>query len=811
MKAPLPKNEAERLNALHRYHILDTLPEAEFDDLTFLAAQLCRTPISLVNFVDADRQWSKSKLGLDIPETSRDVSFCAHTILQPDLFIVPDATADERFADNPLVTSEPHIRFYAAAPLLTPDGYALGTLCVIDRRTRDLNDEQEEALRALSRQVVRQLELRRHAAELASTIAERQQAEEKYHGIFENAVEGIYQTTLEGRIRSANPALARILGYASPEEFMISLTDIARQIYVEPDRRAQFMRLMQEQGSVSGFESQVYRKDGSVIWISENARAVRDTEGNVLYYEGFVEDITERKNIDRMKNEFISTVSHELRTPLTAIRGALGLIAGGVAGEIPAQARAMIDIAHKNSERLVRLINEILDIERIESGHVELDLRPVELMPLIEQALQANQPYGEQFGIRFVLDAELPGAKVEADSDWLMQVMTHLLANAAKFSPPNGTVRVAVARRGEERDGEHGGAPRPMIRVTVTDQGPGIPQEFREHLFQKFGQADPSATRQQGDTGLGLSISKAIVEKLGGRIGFEMPGEGGTIFYVDLPEWPQANAEWRTWKPESTVPRSDFRVPTSSAPRILICEDDPDIAAVFSALLQQKGFGSDIAASAEEARQLLEHNRYHAMTLDLMLPDEDGILFIRELRESERTRDLPIIVISVEAELSRDDINSDEFKVVDWLQKPVEAERFVAAVQRATQQAMAQPRVLHIEDNPDVRRVVAAILKDTAQIVGAANLQAAMRKLEQQTFDLIILEPALPDGSGLQLLPLLDEQQRTTAQPRPPVVLFASEQVAGGNAPGIAAELLKSRTSNQELKETIISLLARVG
>lgn len=173
MKPPLPKNEKKRLEVLWQYDVLDTVPEEVFDDLADLAASICEAPVALITLVDEKRQWFKSKTGISVSETSRDVSFCGHAILQHELFIVPDATKDNRFADNPLVTSEPKIRFYAGAPLFTPDGYALGTLCVIDKVARTLRPDQKRALEILSRHVMTQLELRRHALELAKTYTER--------------------------------------------------------------------------------------------------------------------------------------------------------------------------------------------------------------------------------------------------------------------------------------------------------------------------------------------------------------------------------------------------------------------------------------------------------------------------------------------------------------------------------------------------------------------------------------------------------------------------------------------------------------
>ncbi|HKS37702.1 MAG TPA: PAS domain S-box protein, partial [Verrucomicrobiae bacterium] len=269
-------------------------------------SQICATPIALVCLVDEDRLWFKSKVGLQTSEMARDHSFCAHAILQSDLFVVEDAAKDERFAANPLVAGPTHVRFYAGMPLITPSGgHGLGTLCVIDREPRKLTPQLAEALRTLSHQVLTQFELRRNVIELKNSVANHsraeealREAEEKYRSIFENVMEGIFQTTPDGHYRSANPMLARIYGYRSPDELIAAVSDINHQIYVGPSRRDEFIRLIQKDGVVSKFESQVYRRDRSIIWISENARVVRDAEGRVLYYEGTVEDITERKRAE---------------------------------------------------------------------------------------------------------------------------------------------------------------------------------------------------------------------------------------------------------------------------------------------------------------------------------------------------------------------------------------------------------------------------------------------------------------------------------------------------------------------------------
>lgn len=236
--------------------------------------------------------------------------------------------------------------------------------------------------------------------------------------------------------------------------------------------------------------------------------------------------LAEKANL--AKSHFLSTVSHELRTPLTSIRGALALMAGGVAGELPPAAIPLVDIAHKNCERLILLINDILDMEKIEAGKMEFNASPVNIMLLLNQALDGNRSYASAYQVGYELECELPEAMVNVDGNRMIQVFANLLSNAAKYSATGGKVLVAV-ERGKQR-----------IRVAVKDNGPGIPDEFRERIFQKFAQADSSDTRRKGGTGLGLSIAKAIVEQMGGSIWFDSCPGARTAFYVDLPEWMDA-------------------------------------------------------------------------------------------------------------------------------------------------------------------------------------------------------------------------------------------------------------------------------
>lgn len=280
-----------------------------------------------------------------------------------------------------------------------------------------------------------------------------------------------------------------------------------------------------------------YVSEFRIIWRDDTEHAVRlagifrrDELGCAQAVIGVAWDITDIKRVERMKSEFVSTVSHELRTPLTSIRGSLGLVASGVVGELPIAVRELVEIAYKNSERLSFLINDILDIERIESGKMRLDLQPQLVKPLMEQAVAANQGFAQNFSVHLRLSID-SDAEVVVDASRFMQVMANLISNAVKFSDTDETVEIAAMDLGGR------------MRIEVRDRGPGIPVEFRERIFQRFSQADASDTRARGGSGLGLAITKTFVERMRGEIGFAAREGGGTVFFFELPSSRLAQAE----------------------------------------------------------------------------------------------------------------------------------------------------------------------------------------------------------------------------------------------------------------------------
>ena len=435
MKAPFPSDEKQRLAALYDYEILDTLPELVFDDLTQLAAQICDVPISVVSLVDADRQWFKSKVGLDVDQTPRDVAFCAHAIHSPQLLVVNDARKDERFADNPLVTDAPNIRFYAGAPLVEPGGHELGTICVIDVMPRELTPEQLNALSALSRQAVSQLELRKKLSA---------------------------QRELSQRLRAAS---------------------------------------------------------------------------------------REAQRANRTKSRFLAHMSHELRTPLNAIIGFSKVLRKTLPESVGGKQSLYCDRITDNGLHLLKLINNVLDLSRIEANQVEVTHESFDVHELLRDVTAQVESLVGQRGNTLTLSCDESLQSMTSDPMRVRQCLINLLSNACKFTT-DGAIGITAVK--ETRDGV------PWVRFEIADTGQGMTSEETSRVFDEFYRAQqPTAEHREG-TGLGLAITQQFCRLLGGEISVRSRPEVGTTFVIRLPMSPCA-AEV---KPE--VPSTEAAVAVSS-------------------------------------------------------------------------------------------------------------------------------------------------------------------------------------------------------------------------------------------------------
>lgn len=557
MKAPVPRNEAGRLTALSECGILDTAAEKAFDDFPQLASHICQTPIALISFVDTARQWFKAKIGLDVSELPREVAFCAHAILKPDLFIVNDTFLDARFARNPLVVAEPHIRFYAGAPLITSDGHALGTLCVIDRVPRQLNEQQQEALRVLARQTVTQLELRRNAnvmselyRKLDREIAERKRAEQermevlareqevreaaetnerRYRFLAESIPQQIWTAHPNGALDYVNQRAVEY--FARPEDEIIGEN---WQQVIHPDDLSSCLERWQQSlasGEIYEVEFRLRRgSDGDYRWHLGRALPMRDADGRIIRWFGTNTDIDDQKRLyrlaqeaNRAKDAFLATVSHELRTPLTSMMGWAELLKLGMLDE--KGQRHALGVIESSARAQAQLIGDLLDISRIISGKLRLEVQPIELPPIIEAAMDVVHPAAEAKSIQLVAHINRNVGLVTGDPDRLQQVVWNLLSNAVKFTPVGGRVEVSLKRVGAQE-----------AELVVADNGAGISPDFLPHVFEHFRQADSTSTRKHGGLGIGLAIVRRLIELHGGTVEAASAGEGhGATFRIRLP------------------------------------------------------------------------------------------------------------------------------------------------------------------------------------------------------------------------------------------------------------------------------------
>ena len=503
-------------------------------------------------------------------------------------------------------------------------------------------------------------------------------SEERFRRAFDDAPIGMALVNSEQREwLQVNAALCRMLGYSEAELLHRNRRGITHPEDVDKEQAAAREVL---DGNSPGYQIEVryLHHGGAVVHVNVNASLARGADGTPAYFVSQIENITQRREVERMKLEFIATVSHELRTPLTSIRGSLGLIAAGAMGELPEKVTPLVKIALQNCERLALIINDILDMEKIESGKSQLHIGAVAVEPLLQQALAMNQAYADKFSVTLVLEPPPPQLQVLADPDRLMQVLTNLLSNAAKFSAAGCDVRVRALA-----DASH-------VRFEVEDDGSGIPEEFRARIFEKFAQAQSSAGSHFG-TGLGLAICKSLVEQMGGRIHFESRVGGGTIFFVELP-----------------------------------CLD--------------------------------------AQTAALQL---------KQLTESSRLRTLKL--------------------------NPAMARELDAAHGHQPGQL---PLVLHVENDVDLGTVLKASLAGRAEVLTAQTLAAGRQLLQQRGFAAVVLDSALPDGSGLALL---EEIEHSSS--RPPVVILSVSEMPLEIRRRVAAAFVKSRVSEIELAQTIMAVI----
>jgi len=597
-------------------------------------------------------------------------------------------------------------------------------------------------------------------------------SERRQRSIINNMADALMTINEEGDLISFNPAAEKMFGYQSNEVIGCNIKMLMPEKYSM--HHDMYLSRYRETGVgeviVNGREVEGLRKDGSIfpleLSVSENKTGMQSI------YTGVVRDITERKQVEKEKNEFVSTVSHELRTPLTSIRGALGLVTSGVLGDLPEKAKEMLTIAGNNTQRLLFLINDILDVQKIESGKMAFNFKKQELSKLIEDSVQNNITYAEQYGVNFVIENKLDNTYVFGDKERLMQVMANLLSNAAKFSPTGSDVKISVARHNSS------------IRISVTDAGEGVPEEFRGQLFDKFTQSDSSATREKGGTGLGLAISRKIIDHHKGIIDYVTDKSVGTTFYFELSELIQDHEAVRLERPEPVC--------EDRSPVVLIIDDNHAVAANLQQMLTVAGYDLDIVHNISEANKKMAAAdlTYQMIVLDINLSAQMGVDFLEELKE---TTAIPVLVLSSDSNESEGGV----VDLVDWIRHPVDDPRLLNVIKKVVN-GNKKARVLHVEDDIDMQRIVAEVLKESCEITVADTLLTSSLLLDKEDFDVVLLDIELPDGSGLDLLDKINNKENP-----PEVVIFSVYDVENDYAERVNTVLTKSTTDNFTLIDVI--------
>jgi PAS domain S-box-containing protein len=629
-------------------------------------------------------------------------------------------------------------------------------------------------------------------------ISERKQADTDLRNLstaLESAVEGIAQLDNEGRYIYVNQAYAQMLGY-QPEK-MIGM-EWQNTVYPEDvEKVTSFYQQMLSQGKAE-IEARAQRQDGSMFDKQVVMVKACDQSQKVIGNYCFVKDISDRREIERLKDEFVSVVSHELRTPLTSIRGSLGLVANGVLQSQPEKAQRMLEIAVNNSDRLIRLINDILDIERIESGKVMMTKQICDAGTLMTQSADEIRVMAEKAGVHLVVTPIC--ARLCADPDRILQTLTNLLSNAIKFSSPGSSISL-TAEVGSGEWGQGRGRnisspsplppPSPQILFQVKDQGRGIPRDKLETIFERFQQVDASDSRKKGGTGLGLAICRSIIGHHDGQIWAEsILGEGST-FYISLPVLSQENPAIS---------------PISRNTVVMVCDDDASVRAVVKTMLEEQGYEAISVASGQEAVEVAALKQPDVIFLNLMMPGMNGWDTLAALKQQPETQRTPVIILSGLMPDAR--ITNLHPEVSDWIIKPPDEKLLFQALTKALS-GNSSIKVLIVEDDIDLAQVlITTFERHGIKAHHARTGREAIELSQSLTPYLLVLDLGLPEVDGFAVVDWLRHHNHLH---QVPLVVYSARDLSEGDRTrlnlGQTLFLTKGRVTHEEFEQQAIALL----
>ena len=777
------EQEARRLEALHALEILDTPHEERFDRITRTAVRLFRMPSSLLTFVDESRAWIKSEFGTTLDWVPRESSFSHLAIEADEPMVVPDTRNDPRFAGHPLVIGPARIGSLVGHPLRTPDGYRVGALLVMDPEPHEFTDEELRAFADLCHLAEEELA----DIELTRLLKLNVESQARVRAVMDATSEGILLIGPERVMSYHNRRFLDLFGFEPAQidgQPLATLDGAIDRIF---DRPEEFRRRLDDADArpdaVTRFS--IRQHHPSVRDLEVYAAPVTDSEGRDLGRLHAFRDVTRERELDRMKDEFVSLVSHELRTPLTSIKGYVDLLLDGDAGEVTEEQREFLAIVKSNSDRLVMLVNDLLDVSRIEAGKINLRLQPLDLADTVDEVAASLQPLMQQKrqSLTLELPADLP--RVMADRDRVAQIMTNLLSNAHKYTLEGGSVSV----RAQAADNE--------VQIEVSDSGVGMTRDELDKLFTKFFRAQHPATQTVGGTGLGLNIVRSLVEKQGGRIWVQSEPMQGSTFSFTIPIDHASSATATHGVAVAAQPPL-----TKAGARILLVEDDPGNAGLFRRNLERGGYQVLVAADAKTALQLARQERPDLMTLDVNLPDTDGFALLEQLKQDPATAPIPVIMLSVVEDTGRGLLMG----AVDYLHKPADEQELLSRV-RSIVRTQEPQVVLVADDESDIRSLIAGHLARAGhKVLEAADGEQALEAVRgEEQPSLALLDLRMPRLDGLGVLRALRADEATRSLPV--VMMTASPGMPASDRSAIdqlgASVLLHKPSTAEELAELI--------